>query len=207
MIFYLIILILIIIIVIGLIFWFYKIIMFFKNSQIKKGLIQLSVLLFLLLFLTWEFRILPISLNNDFKNKTEDLTGKKFWSWNIYRFEDFGFRDGYIIETYRLNDEVAKSFEQPNQEFFTKYPNKNIGKTKWKKTPLKLEDLEDYEFVTPIYGSWSEKRQKEVKYQYNLINKIIKEEGAYYFLEKTNQTDFYLISPKYKIMVWINHDM
>ena len=207
MIFYLVIFFLLIFCVFGLFYWIYKIIQFYKTKQSKKATIHLFIFIILFIFLSWELRIIPISQDNDFKNKTKNLTGKKFWSWNIYRFDDFGFRDGFTIETYKLNEENVAYFKNPNPYFFTKYPNEKIGNTKWKKTPLKIEDTESYKFVTPIYGNWSKKRQLEVQKQYDLINKIINEKGSYYSIQESNQTDFYLISPKYKVIIWINHDM
>ena len=115
MIFYLILFLLLILIIIAVIYWIYKIVIFFINKRSKKGFLHLSIFLILFSFLSWELRILPISLNNDFKNKTENLTGKKFWGWNIYRFNDFGFRDGFTIETYRLNEEIAEYFKKPKK--------------------------------------------------------------------------------------------
>jgi len=208
MLFYLALLIILLLLIGGIIYWIFKTIGFFRNKQNKKGWFHLSLILIIIAFVCWELRIIPIASDNDFKNKTENLTGKKFWSWNIYQFDDFGIRgEGFTLESYRLSNKMTEYFKNPDEDFFQNYPNKNIGNAKWKKTPISIEDTKSLKFVTPIYGSWSEKRQNEVREIYHQINEIIYEPDSYYCFIENNQTDFYLISPKQKIIIWINHNM
>jgi energy-coupling factor transporter transmembrane protein EcfT len=185
------------------IYWFYRIIKLLKNGYKRAFTLNLTLFLFLLLFIMWELRILPFSLTNDFKNKTEQLTGKKFWSWNNYRFDELGIRgEGYTLEIYDLSSEIANYFKNPGEDFFQKFPLGQIASVKWQKTPVKQEDQEVLMFVTPTYAGWD----KEIIDKQSFIREIANKPGSYYSFKK-GSTDFYLISPEKKIILWINHNM
>lgn len=149
-------------VIIGLVFWIVKIFKFYRQKRIKLAVIHSIIFGVLTLAICWELRIIPLSANWDFRNKTKDLTGKQFWSWNDYRYDEMGIRgEGFTFEIYKLNDETAKYFSNPNKDFFEKYPSEIFGTTKWKETPMLDTVLLD--FVTPTYGNWSQSLRVKLK--------------------------------------------
>lgn len=203
--FYLLILLLIILVIAGLIFWLVKIYKFYRQRRTKIAIINSIIFGLLFLILFWELRIIPLSSNWDFRNKTKELTGKQFWSWNDYRYDEIGIRgEGFTFEIYKLNDEIANYFAKPDKEFFEHFPSKTFETTKWKETPI--VDTELINFVTPVYGNWSQSLQKEIQEKQSIVKQIANDEGSYYAVRRTG-TDLYLISPKRKIIVYINHNM
>lgn len=206
--FYLIILLVLLLLLVAIGYWVYRIFRFFRQRQTKKGFINISILSFLLLLFCWEMRIIPLSITNDFKNRTEQLTGEKFWSWNEYRYEEISIRgEGYTFEIYNLSPEMAEYFKNPTKDFFENYPADIFETSKWKKTPISESEDEILEFVTPTYGNWNVDLQKEISEQQNLIKRLAKTSGSYYAFKHKSSTDFYLISPKERIIVYINHNM
>jgi hypothetical protein len=174
---------------------------YYKAGNKKAFQINLIILIFLTTIVLWKLRIIPLALNNDFKNKTAQLTGKKFWSWNNYRYEELGIRgEGYTLEIYNLNSEMTEYFKNPNPEFFQKYPTNDISDMKWKTTPVDTSDKNTLEHMTPNYSGW----KNEIINKQEYIRRIANEPEGYYCY-KAN--DFYLISYKEKIILWINHNM
>ena len=164
------------------------------------------ILAFLTLFVLWELRIIPLSVDLDFRNQTKELTGKQFWCWNDYRYEEGGVRgEGFTFEIYKLNDEMVKYFEHPDKDFFERFPSQKFEATKWKETPILDTNLVNY--ITPIYGNWSRSLQKEIKEKQKIVKQISREKGSYYAVRRSHGTDLYLISPKMGIIVYINHNM
>jgi len=206
--FYLIILLVLLLLLVAIGYWIYRIFRFFIQRQNKKGFINLSILSFLLLLFCWEMRIIPLSITNDFKNRTEQLTGEKFWSWSKYRYDEISIRgEGYTFEIYNLSPEMAEYFKNPTKDFFENYPSDIFETSKWKKTPISQSEDEILEFVTPIYGNWGVNLQEEISEQQNLVKRLAKNPGSYYAIRNENSTDFYLISPNEKLIVYINHNM
>jgi hypothetical protein len=151
-----------------------------------------------------------MSTANDFKNTTAGLTGKQFWSWSEYRHEDISVRgEGFTFEIYKLNSEIAEYFRNPPNSFFEKYPTDNYSHTKWKKTPIQENEMDKLEFVTPVYGNWSESEKNKIEEKQTLVKGIALEEGSYYVFDTIIRKDvtLYLIAPKQKLIVYINHNM
>jgi hypothetical protein len=140
------------------------------------------------------------------RNKTKELTGKQFGSWNEYRYDEVGIRrEGFTFEIYKLDDEVANYFAHPDKEFFEDFPSKIFETRKWKETPF--VDTQLISFVTPIYGNRSQSLQKEILEKQLIVKQVAKDKGSYYAVRQSHGTDLYLISPKRKILIYINHNM
>ena len=204
--FYLTILLLLILLSIGLIVWIARIIKFYRQKRNKAVTINVVILAFLILFVCWELRIIPLSADLDFRNQTKDLTGKQFWCWNEYRYDEMGIRgEGFTFEIYKLNDEMAKYFANPDKDFFQNFPSEKFETTKWRETPIL--DTEFVNYVTPIYGNWSMSLQKEIEKKQRIVKEVVKDKGSFYAIRQSHGTDLYLISPKRKIIIYINHNM
>ena len=196
----------ILLLVIGPLYWLSRIVRFFRNGQTRKGSINLTLLCLLALTICWELRLIPLSSDWDFRNKTLELTGKQFWSWNDYRYDEMGLRgEGFTFEIYSLNEQMVDYFAKPSKNFFTQYPEESLQTSKWSQTPITDTDLINY--VTPIYGNWSKSLQAEIRQKQELVRQIAMEAGSYYAIKRSNGTDLYLISPKHKVIIYINHNM
>lgn len=190
----------------GLIFWSVKIIKFYRQKRIKAALINTVIFGLIVLAACWELRLIPLSADWDFRNKTKDLTGKQFWAWNDYRYEEIGVRgEGFTFEIYKLNNEISAYFTKPDKDFFERFPLEEFETTKWRETPILDTGLVG--FVTPIYGNWSSSLQKEIKEKQLIVRQVANDKGSYYAVRKSHGTDLYLISPKRKIIICINHNM
>ena len=192
--------------VVGLVFWGVNIFKFYRQKRTKIAIIHSVILGLVILVVCWELRIIPLSADWDFRNKTKDLTGKQFWSWNDYRYEEIGVRgEGFTFEIYKLNDDMAKYFTNPDKDFFEHFPSKEFQTTKWNETPIL--DTELLSFVTPMYGNWSKSLRKEIEEKQLIVRQVANDKGSYYAVRQSYGTDLYLISPKRKIIIYINHNM
>ncbi len=199
--FYLFLLLVLLIIIALIIYWVYRIFKLYKPGSKNTFRIHLIIFLCLTTLVLWELRIIPLASNNDFRNKTLNLTGKTFWSWNKYRYDEFSVRgEGYTLEIYDLNNEMTNYFKKPDKEFFEKYPAQSISEMKWKRTPVDSSDQTILEYMTPTYGGWRKAIIKKQEY----IRRVANEPGGYYTYKGD---DFYLISYREKIILWINHNM
>lgn len=204
--FYLIILLVLIAIIVGLVFWLVKIFKFYRQKRTKIAVVNSVIFGLLILLACWELRLIPLSADWDFRNKTKDLTGKQFWAWNDYRYDEMGIRgEGFTFEIYKLNDEMVEYFAKPDKDFFERFPVDNFETSKWRETPIL--DTELINFVTPTYGNWSKSLQKEIEEKQIIVRQVANENGSYYAVRKSHGTDLYLISPKRKIIIYINHNM
>jgi hypothetical protein len=202
--FYLIILLIFILIIIGLIFWVYRIFKAYKTGNRKSFIIQTSILGVIVIFVSWQLQIFPLSKNFYIKERSEELTGKSFWSWEEYDYGEIGVRgEGYSLDIYKFNDEMAAYFTNPPEDFVQNFPPNELSDIKWTETPVKRTDIETLEFVTPTYGGW----KGEIVERQDFIRTVANEKGGFYAYKKTGGTDFYLISPKRKLIIIINHDM
>lgn len=204
--FYFLLFLLLILTLFGVIFWLFKIVKLYRQKKTKRATTNSIIFGLLTLLVLWELRIIPLSADLDFRNQTIDLTGKQFWCWNDYRYNEFGVRgEGFTFEIYNLNDEMARYFANPDKDFFEHFPREQFGTTKWKETPIL--DTVLVNFVTPIYGNWSQNLQKEIKEKQMIVRQVAKDKGSYYAVRQSHGTDLYLISPKRKIIICINHNM
>ena len=187
---YLILFLVLLLIIFLAIYWVYRIFKYHKVGNKKAFRINLIIFLFIATIFLWELRIIPLASNNDFRNKTFELTGKKFWSWNNFRYNELGVRgEGYTLEIYNLNSEMVQYFREPNIDFFEKYPSNSVCQMKWKKTPVDSADENTLEYMTPTYIGW----KKEIIKKQTYIRKVANESGGYY---SYCGNDFYLISYK-----------
>ena len=158
----------------------------------------------LIVFVTWKLQIFPLSKNFYIKEQTTLLTGKSFWSWKEFNYDELGIRgEGYTLYIYKFNQETAEYFNNPDSAFFTNYPPENYSEIKWTSTPVKSEEMEILEFVTPNYAGW----KGEIVTRQDFIRNIAQNKGSYYAYRHGGSTDFYLISPKDRIVILINHNM
>ena len=201
---YLILFLIIIGLIFGLIVWIIRLIRLYRKGKKKSFAIQVSILSLILIFLMWELQLFPLSKNFYIQDRTTELTGKKFWSWKEYDFEELGIRgEGYSLDIYKFNEETAAYFEDPGQEFYNNFPSKKHAVINWTKTPIKESDQEILEFVTPIYGGW----KGEIIERQNFIRQIANQPGSYYSYSGGGSRDFYLIAPKKRLVILIYHNM
>ena len=185
------------------------------RSKIKIVSIWLLALLF---FSGLVFKILPGSKYFwwpieaiESKSYTKNLMGISFiLPEPIYEFDsgrDF-FGDGSSLTIYELEERVIENLVTSDSIFFSQYPKQGIrsdwGIEKWTKTPLSSEHQDAYYFASQVDNSS----------KYNL-NEILTEDGNYfaykYYLSSFStiekhymNIDFYLISPKRRILIVIN---
>jgi len=196
---------LLLLVIVGLVFWIVKIIKLFRKGQTRRATIHTIVLLFLTLFVCWEFRILPLSAEFKFKKQTEALTGKEFWCWNEYLYEEWGMRgEGFTFEIYRFNKEMANYFYAPPPAFFNDFPRADFGASRWKKTPL--PDSAFLSSMMPVYGNWSDRRQKRMVSRYKIVRQIAESQNSYYAIREGSGNDLYLLSPEMGLIIWINYN-
>ena len=195
-----------ILVLIVIIIWTTWIVKLYRQKKAAKATYNLITLGLLTLIICWELRLIPLAADLDFRNKTEELTGRKFWCWNDYRYDEIGIRgEGFTFEIYTLNDEMATYFTNPDKDFFESFPTNKFETTKWKETPIL--DTELVNFVTPNYLNWSQSLQKEIQEKQRIVRQVAKEKGSYYAIRQTHGTDLYLISPRSKIIIYINHNV
>src|SRR5687767_14119989 len=192
---YLILLLALLLLIVLSIYWLYRIFKFYKTGNKKAFIINLIIFLCLTTIFLWELRVIPLASDNDFRNKTLELTGKRFWSWNNFRYDESGVRgEGYTLEIYNLNSEMVNYFKQPSIEFFEKYPTKEVSDMTWKRTPVDSSDKNTLEYMTPNYSGWG----SEIVNKQDYIRRVANEPGGYYCYKGN---DFYLISYKEKIIL------
>ncbi len=147
------------------------------------------------------------------KNYNLELTGFEFNDGKLVYIDESerSFNgDGYSIWIYEIDEKTAKYFKNPNDEFFSKYPNtelrSNWKSEFWKKTPF---DQKEQQFFNFAHSSLD-------KLKFELEDLLI-EKGNYYAYEYymhnfsdenifIGNIDFYIICPNRKIIVKINHN-
>ncbi len=200
---YLILFLILLMLIIGFIFWIYKTYKLYIAKKKRAFWINLSILCILFIFITWELQLFPLSKNFYIKDRCEQLTGKTFWSWKDYSYDEMSVRgEGYTLDIYSFSDEMSAYFKNPDSVFFS-YPKINDSDIKWTKTPVSVKEQEILEFVTPVYGGWG----NEIIIKQDYIRNIANTEGSYYAYQNTGSTNFYIISPKRRLIILINHNM
>jgi len=190
--------------IIGLIIWSVQLYKLYRKGNRKSITIQICILTMFIVFVTWKLQVFPLSENFYIKEQTTKLTGKSFWSWKEFSYNEFGVRgEGYTLYIYKFSQETANYFSNPNSLFFSNYPHKTESDIKWTKTPVKEKDLNILDFVTPVYGYW----KGEIVEKQDFIKNIAKKKGAYYAYKNGGGTDFFIISPNDRLVILINHDM
>jgi len=211
MIFYLIIFLILIAILIGFCIWIYRLIKLYKKGNRKSFWLQSSLLAIITVIVTWNLQIFPLSKNFYIKEQTELLTGKSFWSWELYDYEEISVRgEGYTIDIFEFDDKMAEYFKNPDSDFFVKYPleldyRENWNRNTWKKTPVLESEIEYLEHSTPHYGGWKGKIVERMEF----VRKLAKKEGSFYAYNNRGESnvDFFIICPNEKLIIMINHNM
>lgn len=158
----------------------------------------------MLIFLTWQLQIFPLSKNFYIQNRTTELTGKKFWSWEEFDYEEISVRgEGYTLDIYKFSEETAEYFKNPEKEFFDNLPTKEFADIRWTRTPVKENEQEILEFVTQTYVGW----KGAIVDRQDFIRQIANRPGAYYSYDDGGSTNFYLIAPDKRLVILINHNM
>lgn len=202
--FYLIILLILFGLLVGLIIWIVRLFKLYKKGKKKSFAIQISILTILLVLLTWELHLFPLSKNFYIQDRTTELTGKKFWSWKEFDYEEISVRgEGYSLDIYKFSEETANYFKNPDNDFLENFPTKEFADIKWTKTPVKENEQKILEFVTPTYGGW----KGEIIDRQDFIRQIANQSGAYYSYDDGGSTNFYLIAPDKRLVILINHNM
>ena len=93
---YLILFLLLIGLIVGLIIWIVRLLHLYRKGKKKSFAIQVSILTVLLILLTWELQIFPLSKNLYIQDRTTELTGKKFWSWEEFDYKEISVRQDFI---------------------------------------------------------------------------------------------------------------
>ena len=186
--------------------------------QIKKNTIRLLILM---IFSGLVFEKLPGSNlfywpfeAVDSKFYTHSLTNKSFifkdpvFEWNSERAFN---GDGTSIAIYPLTEKISTYFSNPDSTFFTQYPKKGIRNdwevVNWSRTPIHPEHKDAFNFS--IYGI-------DNTSNYNL-DELLRKQGNYYSFLFYNHSavehetyygnvDFYILCPKERILVTINHN-
>jgi hypothetical protein len=203
--FYFILFLLLIGLVIGFLFWVYRIYKLAVNGKRKAFLINTALLTVLSVFITWHLQVFPLSMNFYIKQLTTELTGRTFWSWKEYAYDEWGVRgEGYTLYIYKFNEVTAQYFTNPDTSFFSDFPPNDKSEIKWKPTPVNGSTAFDaLTFATPTYGGW----EGEIVSRQDFIRQIASTEGSYYAYRHKSSTDFYLIAPKQRLIILINHNM
>lgn len=184
--------------------WVVRLFRLYKKGKKKSFAIQVFVMTAILIFLSWELQIFPLSKNFYIQDRTTELTGKKFWSWNEFDYEEISVRgEGYTLDIYKFSEETAENFKNPDKDFFDNFPSKEFTDIKWTRTPVKENDQEILKFVTPVYGGW----KGEIVDRQDFIREIANQPGSYYSYNNGGSTNFYLIAPDKRLVILINHSM
>ena len=171
----------------------------------KRALkINLIILLALFLGFCWLLNLYPFANNFYMQKRAEELTGKKFWSWKELAFDNLSVRgEGYTLYIYKFSEKTARYFLEPNESFFNEFPSKEFADTTWVKSPIKLDHLDELNFVLPKYAGFG----SEIHDWHEQIRALLKDEGSYYSLRRKSDVDFYIVSPKRRLFIIINHNM
>jgi hypothetical protein len=193
----------------------WKIFKAFKAKN-KPNLIRLStILLILILIPGFYFKLLPGSNlvwypieKAQERRYNIELTGFEFNDGElIYEYEtQRAFNgDGYSIWIYKIDDQTAEYFKQPKEEFFTKHPRTGLRShwepEFWKKTPF---DKQEQKFL-----DFADSSLDDLDFE---LEDLLYEKGNYYAYEYymhsfgVGNIDFYILCPKRKLIVKINHN-
>ena len=188
------------------VFWIFSLVKLYRKGKAKRKLFYVQAILLstILIAISWQLHTFPLSRNFYINEQAAKITGKSFWSWKEFSYDDgVDFRgEGYTLDIYKFNNDMAAYFVNPSDEFFKDFPPQKLSSIRWTKTPIKEEEQSILEFVTPVYGGW----KGEIVERQDFIREIATKEGAYYAYQRDN-TNFYLIVPKKRLFIMIYHNM
>lgn len=195
-----------------LLFWTVRLVKLYRRGKSKRTLFVIEGLVFSTIIgvALWNLGVFPMSKQLYIKKVSEEITGNSFWSSKEFSFDEISIRgEGYSIDVYKFNDEVADYFKSPDQDFFESYPQelkyRNTWKReKWKRTPVTEIDQVHLTTATPTYANWNQNKMERMNSVRNLANNS---GGFYAFNTKNGDVDFFIIAPKEKLFVMINHNL
>ncbi|MFK7749821.1 MAG: hypothetical protein AB8B65_15605 [Kordia sp.] len=187
-----------------------------KKAELTRFNLVLNVTLFsfIFIYLTYQTRMLPGSEAISNRLYAQELTGNQFWVTESFKnISERAFNgDGYSIYIYDISEDVANSFLTPSPDFFTKFPKSDRDewtKVKWRKSPIKESENKIVDFAIWSRSTLAESNMLE---ENKLIRKILAEKGNYYAYAVNIESrgvfnvDFYILSPKEKKLICINHN-
>jgi len=188
--------------------WIVRLVLLYQKGKSARYSFNIQVLVLILSMsvVLWTMGIYPYSRNIEVMSKTEALTGKSFWVWKEYSFDEFGFRgEGYSFDMFRFDDEIAAYFKEPGRTFFQKYPLAlEYGAVTWKKTPVVKGEKHLLEFATLSSGGHSQEKKEMLQF----VREIGNSEGALYaYRGEKGNIDFFIIAPEKNLIILINHNM
>jgi hypothetical protein len=181
---------------------------------------QIIVLTLVLFYITWIFRIFPGSTIYYERKYNKALTGLSFTAKEVYvhNSERYFNGDGYSMTVFELDETIANKFTNPTSDFFTDYPIKDNDRKDWLAVQWKKSPINDNEklFLDFAFGEFIPKDKIEAKQlqdQFDYIDKIMHSKECYYAYnykmhgeEIVGDIDFFIIVPKDKKLIIINHN-
>lgn len=153
-------------------------------------------------------------------NYFERVTGYKMNPDEEYVYETMRsiHGDGYSIWVNKISDKDALYFENPTHLFFTKYPIKSDAREhweqhKWKKGPMDSNEIEYLNFALDEELPIEKEYSKNLRAWFSLIRESMKSSDCLYsynYLKHDENyignIDFYIILPKLRLLITINHN-
>lgn len=182
-----------------------RIVKAFRSGRRRAAWIQLTIWAAVVLPILWITEVLPLSRNVRFMDEAENLTGRSFWGWMDDSIDEASVRgEGYWLEVFTFDDEVAKYFESNESSLLTHTPtfkdNSRRPWSGWKRTPIEMADSSVFESATPIFAGWTSAKEQSVE----RMKRWGRTPGNYYaYNGDAGALNFYLISPAERAMAII----
>jgi hypothetical protein len=137
------------------------------------------------------------------------ILGKPYLTYDSER--DFN-GDGYSISVYKLSERTTRKLRKPKEAFFQDLPAKPSFRSHWQSkawhpTPIIDDDLQFLEFALLERGHDSQLEKAQ-----QLLRRLTHEPehfyACFYFMHAHNpgDVDFFLLSPKERIFIMVNHN-
>ena len=186
------------------VWWLVRIVKAYRKGRKRSAWIQLGVLAAIVLPILWVLEILPLSRNVRFQEQAETLTGKSFWGWKEYSIDEASVRgEGYWLEAFTFNEEMANYFAAPDEAFFAHRPTGWMSSRNfsgWKRCPVDTADMDYLEHATIHFGGWE---QEKIEWVDRVREWGMTPGNLYAFGGNVSSLDLFLINPKERTMVLI----
>lgn len=190
--------------VIGLGWWAWRIVRAYRTGRKKSALVQAVLLAAIALPVLWMLEILPLSRNLRFQEQAEDLTGKSFWGWKRYSIDEASVQgEGYWLEAFTFNEEMAAYFAAPDEALFAHRPTgwmSDRNFSGWKRCPVDTADRNYLEHATLHFGGWS---NDKIEWVDRVRQWGMTPGNLYAFGGNVSSLDFFVINPKERAIVLI----
>jgi hypothetical protein len=190
--------------VLGIGWWAWRIARAYRTGRKGSALVQAGLLAAIILPILWVLEILPPSRNLRFQKQAETLTGKSFWGWKKYSIDEASVRgEGYWLEAFTFNEQMAKYFAAPDEALFAHRPTEWMSERNfsgWKRCPVDTADMDYLEHAALHFGGWGQEKIEWV----DRVKAWGKTAGNLYaFGGDQTSLDFFVINPKERTMVLI----